>query len=78
MVFGANKDYILNHIPHISKLMAECIDEVLEHAQTIVIGNNAPEFKTTINRIKEDKVVVDLVRITDQRTKTGKYNGICW
>ena len=42
---GANKDYILNHIPHISKLMVDSIDKVLTHADTIVIGNGAEEFR---------------------------------
>src|SRR5439155_17544287 len=37
-IHGANRDYILNHIPHISKLMVATIDEVLEHGETIVIG----------------------------------------
>lgn len=77
-LIGANRDYILNHIPHISKLMAESIDKVLEHAQTIVIGNNASEFKTIMDRLQEHQAIVDLVRITDQKTKVGKYNGICW
>jgi len=43
-IHGANRDYILNHIPHISRLMVSGIDEVLDHADTIVIGNAAPEF----------------------------------
>ena len=41
---GANRDYILNHIPHISRIMVESIDEVLDHAEVIVIGNGAAEF----------------------------------
>ncbi len=44
-IHGANREYILNHIPHISKLMVASIDEVLEHAGTIVIGNGSPEFR---------------------------------
>src|SRR5205814_10307665 len=43
-IHGANRDYILNHIPHISKLMVGSIDEVLDHAGTGVSGNGAPEF----------------------------------
>ena len=77
-IIGANRDYILNHIPHISRLMVESIDEVVEHAQTIVIGNNAREFKTIMERLQEDQVVVDLVRIIDQRSQKGRYDGICW
>jgi GDP-mannose 6-dehydrogenase len=32
-IHGANRDYILNHIPHISRLMVSSIDEVLDHAK---------------------------------------------
>jgi GDP-mannose 6-dehydrogenase len=75
---GANKDYILNHIPHISQLMVASIDEVLRHAQTIVIGNRESEFNNITERIQDNQVVVDLVRVTDQRTQKGRYEGICW
>ncbi len=75
---GANKDYILNAIPHISKLMVDSIEDVLEHADTIVIGNGAEEFASVPGLLKEGQVVVDLVRITDARSVQGKYDGICW
>ncbi len=75
---GANKDYILNHIPHISRLMVESIDAVLSHAETIVIGNGADEFREIPEKLTDDQVVVDLVRIIDARSVVGKYDGICW
>jgi GDP-mannose 6-dehydrogenase len=76
---GANKDYILNHIPHISKLMVDSIDEVLAHADTIVIGNGAEEFRAVAEQIPAGKGVVDLVRITGRRSSPESgYDGICW
>jgi GDP-mannose 6-dehydrogenase len=75
---GANKDFILNHIPHISKHMVKSPDEVLEHGQTIVIGNNDPEFRVIPARIRNDQVLVDFVRVLDGRSTNGKYDGICW
>jgi GDP-mannose 6-dehydrogenase len=75
---GANKDYILNHIPHISGLMVDSIDAVLQHADVIVIGNSSEEFREVPDRISNNQVVVDLVRIVDSRTVDGKYDGICW
>ncbi len=63
---GANRDFILNHIPHISKLMVPSIDEVLAHAQTIVIGNRDPEFSQIQAKLREDQCLVDFVRITRQ------------
>jgi GDP-mannose 6-dehydrogenase len=74
---GANQDYILNHIPHISKLMVESMDEVLAFAETIVIGNGAAEFKTVPGRLKAGQSIVDLVRISAEQSG-GQYDGICW
>jgi len=75
---GANKDYILNHIPHISGLMVDSIEAVLDHADTVVIGNGAEEFRDVPERISGGQIVVDLVRIVDGRSVEGKYDGICW
>ena len=74
---GANQDYILNHIPHISKLMASSMEEVLNFAQTIVIGNGAPEFHNVPDEIKSGQVLVDLVRIVP-KLSGEQYDGICW
>jgi GDP-mannose 6-dehydrogenase len=75
---GANRDYILNHVPHISRLMVPDADAVLEHGQTIVIGNKDPEFSQISSRIKEGQRMVDFVRIIEGRSADGKYDGICW
>jgi GDP-mannose 6-dehydrogenase len=74
---GANRDFILNRIPHISRLMVGDIDDVLNHAQTIVIGNNDAEFRTVPDRLRKDQTLIDLVRITDRRSDAN-YEGICW
>ena len=75
---GANRDYILNQIPHISKLMVNSIDEVLEHADTVVIGNGDSEFSSVIERLKDRQVVVDFVRVIPGKSHEGQYDGICW
>ena len=77
-IHGANRDYILNHIPHISRLMVQSIDEVLAHADTIVIGNGAPEFRDVPRRLNDGQAIIDLVRIADFRSISGVYEGICW
>jgi GDP-mannose 6-dehydrogenase len=75
---GANRDYILNHIPHISRLMVPSIDDVLAHAGTLVIGNAGPEFRDIPRRLSDGQTIIDLVRITDSRSVAGVYEGICW
>ncbi|HVL36428.1 MAG TPA: nucleotide sugar dehydrogenase [Burkholderiales bacterium] len=75
---GANRDYILNKIPHISRLMVPSIEEVLAHAETLVIGNGSPEFAEVPRRIGEHQTVIDFVRVTGSRSVAGVYEGICW
>ena len=75
---GANRDYILNQIPHISKLMVKSIEEVLEHAETVVIGNGDTAFSAVLDRLTDNQVLVDLVRITPEKSQDGQYDGICW
>jgi GDP-mannose 6-dehydrogenase len=77
-IHGANRDYILNHIPHISRLMVSSIEEVLNHAGTIIIGNAAPEFRDIPKRLDDGQTIIDFVRITDSRSISGVYEGICW
>jgi GDP-mannose 6-dehydrogenase len=69
---GANRDFILNRIPHISRLMVPSVDAVLAHARTVVIGNNDPEFSQIQSRLREDQCLVDLVRITRQGNTNAK------
>lgn len=75
---GANRDYILSHIPHISKLMEDSIDGVLAHANTVVIGNGAAEFKDISASLRHDQCLVDLVRISGAHNNHPRYDGICW
>jgi GDP-mannose 6-dehydrogenase len=75
---GANRDFILNHIPHISRIMVDRMDAVLDHAETVVIGNRDPEFQRVPQSLRNGQVLVDFVRISDRRSEEGKYDGICW
>jgi GDP-mannose 6-dehydrogenase len=75
---GANRDFILNRIPHISRLMVDDVDAVLKHAQTVVIGNNDPEFRQVPARLREDQYLVDFIRVLPGKSQNGKYDGICW
>ncbi len=64
--------------------MVTSMDEVLAFAETIVIGNGAPEFKEVLGKLTPSQCVVDLVRITSATSdyaeggSKGQYDGICW
>jgi GDP-mannose 6-dehydrogenase len=75
---GANRDFILNRIPHISKLMVDNVDAVLDHADTVIISNKSTEFENVHQRLRAGQCLVDFVRITSSRSNDGDYSGICW
>jgi len=77
-LIGANRDFILNRIPHISKLMVERMEEVLDFAEVLVIGNGAEEFRSIPDRARDGRIVVDLVRMTKKKSDGEGYDGICW
>jgi GDP-mannose 6-dehydrogenase len=76
---GANKAYINEQIPHLSSLLCETIDEVLENADVIVVGNGAPEFSDALKKTRPEQLIVDLVRVKIDRSEIpARYEGICW
>jgi GDP-mannose 6-dehydrogenase len=75
---GANREYILNRIPHLSRLMVPTVDEVLDHAKTVVIGNGAPEFADVPKRMRGGQTIIDFVRVSASRSIAGVYEGLCW
>ena len=47
--------------------------------EVIVIGNNAPEFASALERCRPDQLVIDLVRVpVNFASLRAKYDGICW
>ncbi len=75
---GANRDYILNHIPHIANLMRDSIEQVLEHAEIVVLGNAGPEFAKIHSRLRPGQKIIDLVRVGAAVKADAQYEGLCW
>jgi len=76
---GANKEYIEKQIPHLSSLLCETVDEVVENAEVIVVGNQSPEFVEALTKTRQDQIVIDLVRVPIYGSLLqSDYRGICW
>ncbi|HEX6142532.1 MAG TPA: UDP binding domain-containing protein, partial [Geminicoccaceae bacterium] len=76
-LFGANREYIEKAIPHVSSLMCQSLDEVLEHAEVVVVGNRDPEFATVPDRLRPGQQLIDLVRVRPEGAG-AQGEGICW
>ncbi len=76
---GANREYIMNVIPHISEILSDDLDSVLGHGALVVIGNPAPEFRAVPAMLRPDQMLFDLVRIPGANEFLGaRYDGVNW
>jgi GDP-mannose 6-dehydrogenase len=80
---GANREYILNHIPHIGRLMVERLEQLIEHAEVVVMASASPEVRAAARNLPDGKFVIDLVGTFasgDGATTVSaeRYDGIAW
>lgn len=75
-LIGANRRYIEEHIPHISRLMVESAGEILAHAEVILVGNQNPEFAETLMRTATRQIILDLTPAGKQPKMRGTYEHI--
>jgi GDP-mannose 6-dehydrogenase len=76
---GANKQYIEEQIPHLSRHLCESIEELIDVCQVIVIGNGSAEFAAPLGGCRPGQIVIDLVRLPiDLGKVAARYSGICW
>jgi GDP-mannose 6-dehydrogenase len=59
---GANRRYIEEEIPHIASLMCGDLDEVLAHAEVVVIGNTDEDAVRAAAQAGDGRIVIDLTR----------------
>ena len=74
---GANKEYIEREIPHLSSLLVDDLAAAIAHAEIVVVGNQAPEFKDLAALCSPEQIIVDLVRIPGLDA-LPRYRGIAW
>ena len=78
-LYGSNRAYIEQEIPHIASLMCDSIEEVLASCDTIVIGNRDLEFNQLPLLTQSGQVIIDLVRLSfNYQELKANYEGICW
>jgi GDP-mannose 6-dehydrogenase len=82
-LMGANREYILNHIPHIGRLLLDRPEQLFATAEVIVVACADKEFGPLLETHSAGKSIVDLVGIWNQTAQgssgpAGSYDGIAW
>lgn len=75
---GTNKAYIDARIPHLSKLMIDDIEMLLQNSQIIIVNNKEKIYTDALLHLTDDKPIIDLARLDDQIRNKLNYKGINW
>ena len=59
---GANRRYIEEEIPHVASLMCGTPEELLAHAEVIVVANADEQARLALKGARPDQIVIDLSR----------------
>jgi GDP-mannose 6-dehydrogenase len=76
---GANREYILNQIPHIGRLLVDRPEQLLEHSDVVVVAS--AEFAPLLAQLPAGKSVIDLVGSWERSADAARpesYAGIAW
>jgi GDP-mannose 6-dehydrogenase len=81
-LMGANLDYILNHIPHIGRLLVDA-SALFATSDVVVVATGEREFTTLIAEHGAGKMVIDLVGNIEPHTHATSnedkaYEGLAW
>ncbi len=78
-LLGANRAYIESSIPHISSLMTDSCEDVIQNSKILIFGQNDSIFLEELYTTgRADQHVFDLVGTVDKNRFKGSYTGACW
>jgi GDP-mannose 6-dehydrogenase len=78
-LLGANRRFIEQHVPHIGSLMRSDIEGVIAESDLLVVGlSGALIFDALEQHVRDDQLVLDLVRIPRADALRCQVTGLCW
>jgi GDP-mannose 6-dehydrogenase len=76
---GANRAYVEARIPHLSRLMAESPESVVNHAEVCIVATADPVALAALQHANGSTQVIDLVRFAGAAgLAAGAYDGVAW
>src|SRR6185436_9297561 len=64
-VFGRNRAYVDEHLPHVGQLVAHDFTNVVTNADLVIVGKRLPDVRRLPELLRADQVVLDLVGVPE-------------
>jgi GDP-mannose 6-dehydrogenase len=69
---GANRDYLLQVLPHIAELVVPKISDAVAWADTIVVTSADPVYTSGLAKLGQEQIVLDFAHLADSKLSTIK------
>jgi GDP-mannose 6-dehydrogenase len=75
---GANRRYIETEIPHLATLLCPDLDDLIAHAEVLVIGAAGPDAALALGKAGPGHTIIDLTRgVVRAEAPAGSEVPIC-
>lgn len=64
-VFGRNRAYIEEHLPHVAQLFAASMPEIVQHSDVVIVGKRVAGLDALPDLIRDGRRVIDLVGVPE-------------
>jgi GDP-mannose 6-dehydrogenase len=77
LLTGTNKEFIDSKIPHLSYLMVNNAQKIIDTCDVIIVNTKEKEFIPYLQNL-EEKIIIDMVRLDESLLDKSNYTGINW
>jgi GDP-mannose 6-dehydrogenase len=77
-LIGSNRRFAMQHLPHLSRLLVNELDDALGRSDIIVVGTAHAAFRDLLPRLQPDQHVIDLAGYDLRLRQHVCYDGACW
>ena len=77
-LIGSNQAYVEEHLPHIDSVLSDSLEDVMNHAEVLIVCNFEPEYEKCLANKRGDTVIIDLARLPDGLRQGANYDGLAW
>ena len=77
-LLGANKGFLEKHLPHAAGLLTDQLEELLDWAEVLVVGNRMRQIDEVLQRARPEQYIVDLIRAAPRISTAAQYHGLGW
>ena len=77
-LIGANRRYVDQHLPHLSSVLVDSLDQLLTESEVIVLGHGSEQARAATRGARSGQVILDLIGVGRGIPTSAQYVGMSW